>query len=78
MPVVMRQNLTTFAAVDRKIEVEAEAEVVVVVGGVEVKVEGTRKEDLERTIGVVGTRKQTWDVGSTSMFVICYSIDPAN
>jgi len=72
----MHKNLTTFGVAGRKIEAEAEAEAVV--AGGEVKVEGIGKEASEQMIGAVGTKKQTWDVGSISRLDLCYSIDPAN
>ena len=77
MPVVMRQNLTTFGVAGRKIEAEVEAEVVVV-AGVEVKVAGIGREALGQTIGVAGTKRRTWDAGSISTLNLFYSIGPAN
>ena len=77
MPVVMRQNLTTFGVAGRKIEAEVEAEVVVVAGA-EVKVAGIGREALGQTIGVAGTKRRTWDAGSISTLNLYYSIGPAN
>ena len=77
MPVVMRQNLTTFGVAGRKIEAEVEAEAVVVVGA-EVKVAGIGREALGQTIGVAGTKRRTWDAGSISTLNLYYSIGPAN